>query len=116
MCGLINMKKIRDNPYKIASFVFGILCVFLLIEPLLPYNKVDNCTIDLCNIISGTPAWIISGKIFNYGYKGNISVDSLIEKNVEFYYKEGCGYCQAQIEGFDNWTKYKESGLTKKCK
>jgi len=105
------LEKIRENPYIISTIVLGILVLILMIGSFFPKEVKEK---DLCSVISGTPAWIKNGKVMGYGVM-NASIEKLIENNVEFYYGENCGYCKYQISIFDNWTKYEESGLTKKC-
>jgi len=104
--------KIRENPYIVSTIFLG-LVVLVLIFNQIQIEKQE--TLNLCNVIGGTPAWIVEGKILGYGYKGNIDVNELIKNNVEFYYNPNCSACEIQINDFDNWTKYKNSGLTKKC-
>ncbi|MHA1344495.1 MAG: hypothetical protein ACTSQG_10940 [Promethearchaeota archaeon] len=103
--------KLRENPYMFATIVLSLLVLFLILYPYFEKNEID-----LCNVISGTPAWIVDGKVLGYGYKGNLSVDGLINNQIEFYYRSGCGFCEKQINDFDDWNKYKLSGLVSECK
>lgn len=117
---MTKLETIRENPFIVSTIILAIIIVFLFVMSLIEQKNTliapqCNCEVDLCNVISGTPAWISNGRILDYGYKGNLSVDKLIENNLEFYYKEGCGYCSAQIQSFDKWEEYQNSGLTKKC-
>ncbi|RLG10588.1 hypothetical protein DRN69_08815 [Candidatus Pacearchaeota archaeon] len=109
------LKKLRENPYIATTIVLIIFILILFGNYLINYSKEDKTECNLCNIISGTPAWIVNGKILGYGYKGNLSVDDLINHKVEFYYRKSCGFCRMQIEHFDDWEKYKQSGLTNEC-
>jgi len=104
--------KLRENPYMFATFILGFIILYMIISPF--FNSSNE--IDLCNVISGTPAWITEGKVLGYGYKGNLSVDGLINNQIEFYYRSGCGFCEKQINDFDDWNKYKLSGLVSECK
>jgi len=79
----------------------------------------------ICSKMSGTPAWVMNGTIFGYGFKNftemnsslNVVSEYLIPSGISFYYSSRCGWCHRQIEQFgeENWKQYQDAGLTVDC-
>lgn len=78
----------------------------------------------LCSVISGTPAWVMDGKILKYGVviPENKSIDlvgaGLIPDKIKFLYNPECSACEMQINYFKEqgtWDAYVKEGLTIDC-
>jgi len=78
----------------------------------------------VCSSLTGTPAWVKNGTVFNYGYTNFTAINSsmnavdeyLIPGRISFYYSSKCGWCHKQIQDFgDDWIKYQEAELTVDC-
>jgi len=118
----IKKEKLRDNPWKTATFVLGIFVIFCIASSFITINKEMNDLVSLetlCEKATATPSW------FNWrgGSMGsgvimvkNNTVDKLIFEKIYFVYNSNCGWCKKQIELFGfKWEEYEESGFTRDC-
>jgi len=111
--------KQKINEYKVGFWVLaGVIIIFAGVDfwssTKEPVN-LGGC--DPCNYITSTPSWLKDGKLITSGYQPNVSIENLIEYNITFVYREGCGWCSKQIEDFgeENFNKLQEEGLILKC-
>jgi len=115
-------KKLRDNPWKAATFFLGIVLIFLILEGFYSANKENNNLTSLeilCNKATVTPSWFNwRGESLGSGVivVKNNTIDDLISERIYFVYSLNCGWCQKQIELFgDKWKEYEESDFTRDC-
>ena len=118
-------ERLRENPYIMTTFVFGILVLCFIIGNIIQIQKevkLENKV--LCSVIGATPSWANSdGRIIKTGViqamneSSDLVKDILIPNRYKMFYTESCPACQQQIELFgDSWEDYKKSGLAVNCK
>lgn len=120
-------EKIRKNPYIVSTFVLVLLCIIIIIGNIIEAKTVNKTEDEiLCSVIYATPAWIVDGKIVQYGVMmpQNQSIDLvnsvLIPENIKMFYNSDCSACQAQIDYFNtqlegSWEQYQKEGLAINC-
>jgi len=113
----------KDTLWKIGTIVFAVLFVIALFwspfrgEATGEVITGDTLKEQMCSSIRGTPAWVDSEGVIEYGYKETYLVEDLIKDKIYFLYNPGCGWCHKQIEYFgEEWQKYVDSGYTVNCK
>jgi hypothetical protein len=133
-------KEKKENIWKTGTIVLGSLCLILMgYMAYQSYDRYASWKGDICSEITGTPSWVDNqGNILKSGYipiiqqsvdnetiKDNyylalkqILVTGLINEKITFVYREGCSWCEKQIEEFKElgfWEEYENSGLTIMC-
>lgn len=113
-----------DSPDWKTGFIVTFLCLLLLLSlQLVDIYKGNKTSVEVvksnyscspCNYISGTPSWLLNGKLIGSGYQENITTQLMIDNNVTFIYRDGCGWCDKQKENLD-MDKLNELGLAIKC-
>ena len=120
-------EKLRKNPFIVCTFVLGLFAVILVAGNIIESRseiKIGNEV--LCSVIYATPAWVVDGKVIQYGVMmpQNQSIDLvnevLIPSNIKMFYNSDCSACEAQIEYFNNqvegsWEQYQKEGLAINC-
>ena len=120
-------ERLRKNPYIITTFALALLCIIMVIGNIIEAKSINKTEDEiLCSVISGTPAWVVDGKIIQYGaiMPENQSIDLvnsvLIPDNIKMLYSSDCSACKAQIDYFNNqvegsWEQYQKEGLAIDC-
>ena len=118
-------KEVRSNPWIVSTLVLGIFCLIFIIGSIpLDIEKLTKVQVNssICSQIRATPSWIDEKGKITEGYmefnnqSPSYVVDRLIEENIYFIRRAGCGWCEKQIQWFgDSWIKYYDSGLTINC-
>jgi len=118
--------KLRKNPYIVATIFLAILLGALVVGSLKEVKQSDNWKDNVCENMGkfriGTPSWFdVDGNLVQQGaILPNQSIDIvnelLIPDKITMVHKEGCSWCEKQIEYFGkNWEVYKNKGLTIRC-
>lgn len=140
----IKMKKTtqkkKENKWKTGTFVLlGVILILIAYSSYNSYSKFNGWKSNICSEITGTPSWVDNeGDIIKSGYIQLISKsysneterdlnykavrillkEALINEKITFVYRDGCSWCEKQIDKFKEvgfWEEYKNSGLTKSC-
>ncbi len=109
----------KINEYKVGFYVlFVVLIIFAGVDFLSSAKDQENLSgCDPCNYLQSSPSWLHNDTLIATGYIPNITSESLINQNITFVYREGCGWCGKQIEGFGElgFKELEMVGLTLKC-
>jgi len=91
---------IRENPWILATFVLGAICLSLLL-----FTGIKN------------EETAINKPQVEEGFSYDPILGDLIPKEVVYIYSSDCGWCKKQKEYFreSSWNKYIESNLTIDC-
>ena len=110
------VEELEDLQNALKSFKIGcyILLLFAIIfTGITLFSSTDN-TCNPCDYITSTPSWLIDGKLVGSGYVPNMTTEAMIEGEITFVYREGCGWCEKQKENLD-MEVLNMRGLTLKC-
>jgi len=123
-------KKMRENPYFTATISLLICVIAMILFNMYSADeqvngwKDDVCS-DMVRYQIGTPSWfdnngslVYSGYIPMENFTREKFEEVLIDNRIHLVYREGCGWCEKQIEEIkvlDTWEIYERKGLTIKC-
>lgn len=113
-------QKKEINVWKVGFWVTAVVLILTFLYSSFNENKsgevvIINKTIcDPCNFITATPSWMADGRLIGTGYNPNLTTQILIDNNITFVYRDGCGWCDKQKEKIDV-NILNEKGLTIRC-
>ena len=100
--------------YKFAFWVLAVHLIILAGVVLFSSPHIEENYCNPCNYIVSYPSWLAEGKLIGSGYVSNITTEIIIENNITFVYRDGCGWCDKQKETLD-MTMLNMRGLVLKC-
>jgi len=100
--------------YKVAFWVLVFHLLILAGVVLFSSTHIVENYCNPCDYILSTPSWLVNGKLVSSGYLPEITTEAMIENNITFVYRDGCGWCDKQKESL-NMEILILRGLVLKC-